>query len=82
MLVELACREDWKIQGRNALKEVEIDKYLESNEALFNWTWRFHDKINKYLGKTSSDYQKTKNWYFKHLSSDYTESENCKSCSV
>ena len=82
LLIYFACSEKWKKLGEEALSMCPIDKYLKTNEAIFNWSYRFHNYINLQLGKTSPDYQKTKDWYFLQLSSDYSVDGKCKSCSV
>ena len=88
LLIELSCCEEWKELGREALLMCPIGKYLESNEALFNWTYRLHDHINKKLKRTSTDYKKTKDWYFTRLGGDDypfvqgSTKGKCKSCAV
>ena len=82
LLIELSCCPEWKKTGTNILEKCSIDKYLESNETLFNWTYRYHDSVNQSLGKVSPDYKKTKDWYFNQLGINHNSDEKCNSCSV
>ncbi len=45
------------------LKQVNIDRYLDTREGVFKWSWEFHNTVNTRLNKPLVDYASAIQYY-------------------
>lgn len=83
LMIELTPDPKWRNAMTKVYTEGDIDLYLKNNVSLFNWSWRFHDRVLTTMNiPRMESYGMSKTWYFSRLDKSYSPDGKCQSCSV
>lgn len=62
-----------RIHLQQNIASLPLERYLVSQEKLFEWTYLLHDRVNGQLGKNSPTYREVRKLYYDALKGVYKD---------